>query len=205
MTTFLLIRHGDTDVIGRTLAGRMPGIYLNSRGEERARLLAERLAPVPMGVVCCSPLERTHKTAEIIAGPHGLPVQVCEGLLEVEPGAWTGKAFFELDQDPRWKQYNSFRCGIRPPGPGGELMVEVQSRMIAEVERLRHEHPDGIIALVSHGDPIKTVVAHYVGIPLDLSPRIEVSPASLSVIHIDDYGARILCINQTADLLKFWE
>ena len=39
----LLIRHGSTDLLGRVLYGRMPGIHLNAEGEVQARNVAEAL------------------------------------------------------------------------------------------------------------------------------------------------------------------
>lgn len=200
MAVFLLIRHGNTDLVGKTIPGRMAGVHINEEGREQVEGLARRLAGIPVNVICSSPLERTRETASIIARLHGKEVRICPGLNEVDAGDWTGCDINELDKLDEWKKYNIFRSGTRIPGPGGELMVEVQARVVAELEKLREEFPRGLIAAVSHGDPIKTAIAHYAGISLDLLLRIEVSPASLSMIEVHDYGARILCLNQTAEL-----
>jgi probable phosphoglycerate mutase len=79
-------------------------------------------------------------------------------------------------------------------------MCEVQTRVVAELERIRKRYPDDTIAIVSHGDPIRAVIAYYAGIPLDLFLRVEIGPASVSVIAIDDYGPRILLLNDTGAL-----
>ena len=42
---------------------------------------------------------------------------------------------------------------------------------------------------------IKAAIAYYLGIPLDLFQRIEVSPGSVSVVEVYDETARILMVN----------
>jgi probable phosphoglycerate mutase len=202
MAVFLLIRHGHNDSIGRTLVGRSAGVRLNGLGNAQAEALAERLAAVRLDAVYSSPLERARETAAPIARRQGLAVGICEGIQEIDFGAWAGKSFADLEPDPRWRQFNTFRSGTRVPG--GELMVEVQTRMVGEMERLRQELPAGRFALVSHGDPIKSALFHYAGVPLDLILRFEISLASVSIVDIRDTGPRILCINHSgSDLPPF--
>jgi probable phosphoglycerate mutase len=121
--------------------------------------------------------------------------------MEVEIGAWTGMKFEPLANDPLWRFYNAFRSGTRPPG--GELMVEVQQRMVTGIERLRTENPHGTLAVISHADPIKTVLAHYAGIPLDFFLRLEISLVSVSILKIGDYGPKVLCVNCPGEIPEF--
>ena len=79
-------------------------------------------------------------------------------------------------------------------------MLEVQVRAILALEEIRRQHTDQVVALVSHGDVIKAAVAYYLGTPLDLFQRIEISPASISVLAIYDWGARVIRLNDTGDL-----
>jgi probable phosphoglycerate mutase len=76
-------------------------------------------------------------------------------------------------------------------------MLEAQARMVAELERIRESHPDGVVAVFSHSDIIRAAVLHYAGMPLDLFERIEIQPASVSVIELGDAGPRILKLNET--------
>lgn len=193
MSVFLLIRHGHNDSIGRYIVGRGPGVSLNRTGQDQADSLAGRLAGAGITHIYSSPLERARETAAPLARRLGLEVTIEEDLHEIEFGRWTGVPFAELEKERRWRFFNTFRSGTRTPG--GELMVEVQARMVAAVERLREQHPKGVIALVSHGDPIKTVVAHYAGLPLDFILRLEISLSSVSAIRITDHGPKILCVN----------
>jgi probable phosphoglycerate mutase len=42
---------------------------------------------------------------------------------------------------------------------------------------------------------IKAAIAYYLGVPLDLFQRIEISPGSVSVVEVYDETARILLVN----------
>lgn len=198
MTRFLLIRHGMTDLVDRAVAGWTLGVHLNDKGRAQAARLAERLAGAPIKAIYSSPLERSRETAEPISRELGLEIQLAEEIGEVVLGEWNGRELSELNNDPLWRQFNALRSLTR--APGGEMQLETQARMIAALERLRERHPDQTIAVVSHGDVIKSAIAHYAGIPLDLFHRIEISVASVSVVEVGDHGPRIVCVNQTGDL-----
>jgi len=195
MTTFFLIRHGLNDSIGNWIAGRMAGVHLNSEGRVQAEKLADHLARLPIVAVYTSPMERARETAEPIARKLGLEVQVCIGINEIDCGIWTGKRFDELKDQVRWKRYNRLRSGSRIPN--GELMLEAQTRAVQALEELCGRHPDQSVALISHGDVIRAVIAYFAGIPLDLFTRIEVSCASVSVIELDGQDPRIWSVNQS--------
>lgn len=197
MTTFFLIRHAANDMTERRIAGRMPGVHLNAEGLAQAGRLAERLAKTPLSAIYSSPLERTRETAAPIAERLGIPVRLCDDISEIDYGEWTGLEFRKLAELDRWRQYNLFRSGTRIPQ--GELMLEAQMRTVIAMEHLRRLHAGESIALVTHGDIIKAALAHYAGIPLDLFQRIEVSCASVSVVAVEDWGARILKVNDTGE------
>jgi probable phosphoglycerate mutase len=197
MTTFLLIRHAAPELVADTLAGRLPGIHLSTQGQRQAVRLAERLATLPIEAIYCSPLERALQTAQPLAEYLHLDVLCCDAFADIEYGEWSGKHFDDLNADPRWRQWNEFRSSS--PLPGGGLMLEVQVRAILALEEIRRQHADQVVAVVSHCDVIRAVIAHYLGTPLDLFQRIEISPASLSVLAIYDWGARIIRLNDTDD------
>jgi probable phosphoglycerate mutase len=197
MTTFLLIRHALCDPVGHSIAGRHPGVHLNSTGMRQARSLAERLAGLPLAALYSSPLERAVETAEPIGEILSLPVQTAEGVNEIDFGEWTGKSLAELDQVPAWRAFNSFRSGTRIPG--GENMAEVLGRSLREMDRLRRLHggSNSLVAVVSHGDVLRVLVAHTLGMAPDLMQRLELSPASVTLVDMDDQGARLLLLNST--------
>lgn len=114
-----------------------------------------------------------------------------DDLGEMRFGQWEGRTFEELEQDSLWRQFNTERSTVRPPG--GELMIETQARMVRAIAGLREHHPDETLVIVSHADPLRALVAHCMGIPLDLLLRFEISPAAITVL---DFPV-IRCLNYT--------
>lgn len=197
-TTFYLIRHAAHGLLGHKMAGCMSGVCLSDMGQAQAAQLAERLASVPLAVIYSSPLERAQETAAPIAARLGLPVQICPPIMEINYGDWTGLTLDELHARPDWKPYNQFRSGSRIPG--GEMMLEAQTRTVAQMQSLCLQHPNEHIALVSHADIIKGALAYYLGMPLDLFLRLEISPASVSILTLNEFGPRVLRVNDTGNL-----
>ncbi len=195
MTIFLLIRHAVHLLGSETIVGRTPDVHLSPRGLEQAQQLAARLAPVPIHALYSSPITRAQETAQALAAQFGLPVQICDDIQEINYGDWTGRTLEELRPLKQWQHWNSFRSGTRIPS--GESMLEIQARVVSCMQRLREQHPNEVVALVSHGDIIKAAVAYCLGVPLDMFQRIEISPASVSIVGLADYGASVLCVNST--------
>jgi len=198
LTTFLLLRHAAHTLAGDVLAGHTPGVHLSRQGQQQAQQLVARLAALPIAAIYSSPLERTMQTAQALASRLNLPVQASASFAEIDFGEWSGKRFDELAGDPRWQAWNSFRSSA--PLPNGGLMLEVQWRAVAALQSLCRQYPDQLVAIVSHADVIKAVIAHYLGLHLDLFQRIEISPASASVITVDEWGARLIRLNDTGEL-----
>jgi probable phosphomutase (TIGR03848 family) len=182
VTDVLLIRHGLCDVVGSAIAGRSVGVHLNAAGVRQARELARRLGRLPIGAVYSSPLERARETAAPLAERLGLRVELSPELEELDFGAWTGRTIDSLAGDPHWHRFNTERGTTRIPG--GETMGEVVARASGGLARIAADHPDGAVAVVSHGDVIRALVAHYAGLPLDHMLRLEVSPASVSAVRL---------------------
>ncbi|MDR3556314.1 MAG: histidine phosphatase family protein [Syntrophobacteraceae bacterium] len=201
MCIILLIRHGSNPAVGKRATGRMPGIHLDEQGKVEAEGLVERLSAMNVEAIVSSPMERTVETAQPLAVSLGLEIEKREEFSEIEIGDWSGREFEELLEDPLWQRYNVFRTGTRPPG--GELMVEVQQRMVTGIEKIRGKYPAGVVAIFSHADPIKAALAHYTGIPLDFVTRLEISLVSVSIISIDNFGPRLLCMNSKGELPRF--
>ena len=155
MTTILLARHGETDW---NREGRFQGWAdppLNEAGREQARALAERLRDMPFDAVYSSDLRRARETAEIVAGPHGVPVVVDRGLREIDVGSWSGLTRVEIEE--------------RFPGADdhdGETRADHLARVLATVERIARTHHGERILIVSHGGSLRTLRRHCVGEPV---------------------------------------
>jgi probable phosphomutase (TIGR03848 family) len=201
-TIVLLIRHGENDWVGTDrLAGRTPGVHLNEKGRTQATRLAELLSNQPITAVYSSPLERCQQTAEPLAAALNVPVQLEEGLLEVDYGEWRGANLKDLAKLPEWKQVQHYPSTFR--FPQGESLREVQGRAVAAIERIRVHHPDQVIALFSHGDVIRTTLAHYLGTPLDLFQRIIINTAAISVVSFVGDAPAVLGVNYLSELPRF--
>ncbi len=201
-TQLLLIRHGLTDWVGHRLPGWTPGIHLSEKGRQQAEALAQRLVSLTIEAIYASPLERTVETAEAIAAPHGLSVQLREELGELRIGEWTGQAIEDLAKKEEWLAIQFYPSGANIPG--GETMHEMQARVVAELDAIRKAHPGATVAVVSHADVIKAAVAHYIGLHLDLFQRLVVYPASLTAFRFSKFGPRLVLFNDsgTIDVLR---
>lgn len=199
-TTVLLVRHATNDWVdsGR-LAGRTPGVHLNRQGKAQAKALAQRLAKGmarrPQAIYS-SPLERAQETADAIARPFQLDTQISEGIDEADFGDWTGQKLEKLAREPEWRLVQA-----RPSSvgfPNGESIRQMQSRAVDAVERLVAKHVGETIILVTHADIVKAVVAHYLGLHLDLFQRLVISPASISTLSFTCMGGLVTTFNDTA-------
>jgi len=74
-----------------------------------------------------------------------------------------------------WKQVMMQPANVR--FPDGETLLETQSRVIAAVERMHGTHRGQVVAAFSHGDAIRSVICHFVGLHLGLLQRLVLHPA----------------------------
>jgi probable phosphoglycerate mutase len=195
MTTILLIRHATTDAVGKFLAGRMEGVSLNTEGKTEAQTLARRLAHLKLAAIYSSPLERAIETAAPLADVLQLTTTISDDFLELDMGDWTNKTYSEIKEDARFGHFNTYRSGTKIPG--GETMLNAQMRIVTGLQKLYKQHSNETVAVVSHADMIKAAVTYFAGIHLDLFHRIEISPASVSIIQMFEETARITLVNDT--------
>jgi broad specificity phosphatase PhoE len=193
--TVLLIRHAAHVDLNRRLSGRRQGVSLSEAGRAQADVLGRHLARRDITRVECSPLERTWDTAAIIAQRCGLSAPVAtDALIEVDFGDWTGRAFDSFAEDPQWDAWNVRRGSATVPG--GESMATAQGRIVDHLQAVAAAAGGETIAMVSHADMIRAAVAHVLGLPLDHLLRFDIDPASVTAVRIEDWGARLLSLNE---------
>jgi probable phosphomutase (TIGR03848 family) len=201
MATVILLRHGRTSAnASGTLAGRTRGVHLDDLGREQAERAARRLAVVPLADLVSSPLERCRETARAVAtAQDGSPrVHTDKGLTECDYGEWQGRPLKDLAKLALWKTVQAQPSAVT--FPDGESMIQMQARAVGAVRRrdaaIAAEHGDGAVwVAVSHGDVIKSLLADALGMHLDLFQRIQVDPASISVIRYTDARPYVLASN----------
>jgi probable phosphomutase (TIGR03848 family) len=185
VTTVLLLRHGrSTANAGGVLAGWTPDVHLHEDGQRQAGSLAERLAKVPLKAVVSSPLDRCRETVAPLLESRGLELTIDDRFGEVKYGDWTGVELKKLAKDPLWSVVQNHPSGMTFPGDDGESMAGMQHRAVEAVRDWNKTLGDDATYLVcSHGDVIKAIVADALGMHLDSFQRINVDPASLTVIR----------------------
>ena len=203
ITRLFIARHGET------LANREYRFIgsrddpLSEHGRVQAEQLAETLAGFPITAVYSSPMQRAYSTAMPIAERHSLSVQRFDALRESSFGIWEGMNRAEvLARSPEDAQL-FYQWGLDPTlaPPGGESLVAMQQRVCSGVEQLALAHPDQSIILVSHVGPIKALMCAALGVPLSISPRIFLDPATISVVDWRDRSyATVRLVNSHAHL-----
>ncbi|MGO4782801.1 histidine phosphatase family protein [Cryobacterium sp. W22_MBD10_FK3] len=192
MATVLLVRHGRTTANATgLLAGRTAGVLLDQIGRDQAAVTGRRLAAVPLVGVVSSPLERCRETAQQIIDLQAgtVPTPIEDELSECDYGDWQGRTLTELSQEKLWSVVQTQPSAVT--FPNGEAMAAMQARSVAAIRRhdaafeATHGH-NAVWVAVSHGDIIKSILADALGMHLDLFQRINVGPASVSIVR---YGS----------------
>jgi probable phosphomutase (TIGR03848 family) len=186
----LLLRHGhSTANADGVLAGWTPGVGLTDTGREQAARVAERLGPLTIARAVSSPLQRCAETAALALAGH--EVATDERLGECHYGAWTGRKLAEAAKDDLWRVVQDDPTTATFPAHDtfrSESLGDMAARVVgavraldAEVEAEHGTH--AVWVAVSHGDPIKAVVAEAVGAGLAGLQRVRVDPGSLTAVQ----------------------
>ena len=198
-----LVRHGLTDDVGHRLAGLLPDCHLNADGREQAERLSRRFEGVRLAAIHTSPLERALETARPLAARHALEPIVNEALVELHMGEWTGRTLDEARRDERFRRFNDLRSLMAPPG--GESMLALASRFTAALLELAEGGAGdaGDVVVVSHGDPIRVALLHLLGMPFDHLHRLEIAPASATLVELDrERPPRLLALGIVGSLAE---
>ncbi len=196
MPLLLLIRHGENDYVKTgKMAGRLPGVHLNERGQKQAQALGEALKDVPITAVYSSPLERAMETATPIANARNLKIIQNPDLMDTNVGKWQGKSLAVLRLTKAWKIVQS--APSRFQFPEGESFLDLQRRIANVLEGVvkKHNKPKDIVAVVFHADPIKLAVSHFLGLPLDHFQKLGCDTGSLTALHAGEMGAHLIKLN----------
>jgi broad specificity phosphatase PhoE/ribonuclease HI len=200
-TTTLLLRHGQTPLSAeRRFAGRAD-IPLTDTGRRQAAAAAARLAARGgIDVIVTSPLQRTRRTAEVVAEATGAPLVVEDDLVETDFGKWEGLSFAEAGaQDP--DHLKAWLGGADVAPPDGESFAAAGRRVLGALDRLLAAYPEQTVLVVSHVTPIKTLLCRALLAPPATLFRIHLDVASLcDVDWFADGPALVRSVNDTSHL-----
>jgi broad specificity phosphatase PhoE/ribonuclease HI len=185
-TTLVLVRHGVTDhTVAKLFSGGLASANpsLNDEGRAQARATGEWLAPLSgtFDALVSSPVRRTRETAEILAQFFDLAIEEEPGIAEMEFGTWDGMSFTEVHEKSP-DEMSSWLGDLESAPHGGESFRAVEKRVLEGRDRIVASYAEQTVVAVSHVTPIKTLVADALGAPLDAVYRMELAPASVTVI-----------------------
>ncbi|MBU8921982.1 MAG: histidine phosphatase family protein [Bacteroidales bacterium] len=191
-----MIRHGRTDWNrDRRIMGREP-LPLNEEGRGMVESLASFLKPDGIGTIYSGTLARTVETSDLLAREWGAQVLPESMLDESAYENWVGRRYSELKDDPDFILYNE--TPSKSKFSADEGMLDIQSRAVKAVDRIlgENEGAGGRVALVSHSDVIKPVIAHYLGMDIDAMHRLGIANASVTLLDTKGpAGSRIRYMN----------
>ncbi len=200
LSGIILVRHGETAWNAQRRVMGDSDIALSEVGQGQAAAAAVLLRDLKPSRIVSSPLARALQTAAIIGAELGIGCETDTDLEEVRYGDWSGKTYAEIAGDPRFERLLKDPEGARTPG--GETIREVQERGLRAIERLS----DGTTTLVvSHGDILRTIVAHYLCVPLRRFRRIRIDNCGISAVALADGGKpEVMFVNLLADAARAW-
>src|SRR5205085_8476693 len=79
---------------------------------------------------------------------------------------------------PQWQVWNLQRDTARPPR--GESMRELQRRVVDRLYHVAKTYGGEEVVIVSHAEPIRAAVLHYLQLSLDDFLSVQIAPASVT-------------------------
>lgn len=185
MTTFLIIRHGETDW---NVAGRLQGWRdspLTAAGRAQAAAVASRLAGETLDALVASDLGRTRATAAPLAAERGLEIAPDPRLRERCYGVLEGLTWAEIEQ----RHAEAYRRLVARDQdyavPDGESGLQFRDRVFDAFERLAALHGDARVAVITHGGVLGIVYRRAHGIALEMPRTFSVPNAALNRVRIE--------------------
>ena len=192
MLKLYLVRHGETAWNQFYRYQGHTDVPLSETGFKQAQLVACRLIAKPLTAVYASDLSRAQQTAEIIAAGHGLTVTADPALREVNYGLWEGLTLAEINA-----QYPGLRDKwLTDPEnmavPGGESLGAVRDRAVAFIEKIRQQHPDGTVVIVTHGGLIAMLLLTYLNEDVNFLRKFFARNTNVSRIDFAETEVRVV-------------
>jgi broad specificity phosphatase PhoE len=185
VTTFILVRHGETEWNRQEIFRGRIDIDLNDTGRRQAELLAKHLSKAKLDAVYSSPLKRATETAERIAHYQELEVQIASGLIDFDYGEWQGlpKEAVKTKYPELYTQWleNPHQVKI----PAGESLDNVTERALITVNEAIARYP-GTVVLVSHRVVNKVLICALLGLDNSRFWHIKQDTASMTTFTYEN-------------------
>lgn len=149
----------------------------------RAAAAAIRV-PWALDAVVSSPRRRALETAAPLATAHGVDVTVDDRLRELDFGDLEGLTYEECERTRPELYRRWMEAPTTVEFPGGESYALLRRRVLDLVAELRLR--GGVVAAVTHGGPIRAVVAASLRIPDDAIFRIAQDYGAMTVVDLGE-------------------
>lgn len=172
---------------------------LTDRGRRQARALVPLLRTFKIDGLAASSLKRARQTGQILSATLGMKMTTDSRLNEISFGEWEGRTAEELIR----RKDTAFRLlcrGRHRTPPGGETLASFRRRVAAFLKDLLKQHPQGTVALVSHGGTIKMMLCEILRIPFPSFWAFPMEPATLMVADLHRHLAKWVCVKLTGPL-----
>jgi broad specificity phosphatase PhoE len=181
-----VVRHGETDWSRERRFAGWRDVPLSEAGRRQCEAVAQALASTRVTAVSGSPLERARLSAEIIAKPHHLAVEVEPDFREMGFGQWEGLTRGEVAaRFPReWEVWSA--APERFAAPAGEALPAVAERVARGLGRLRGAHEGGSVILVTHAIVARLIVLAALGLEPARLWTVDAAPAGISELEYRD-------------------
>lgn len=151
--TLYLVRHGENLAnLTKEFSYKLVDYSLTPKGVLQAQQTAEFFKDRHIDEIYSSPLKRAKETAEIIAGPHRLPVNIREEFREVNVGDLEGQP----PSAENWALHNRilaewYAGNMAATFPGGESLTTLIQRMRSGLRAITHNKMHKQMLIVGHG------------------------------------------------------
>lgn len=200
VTRVFMVRHGATVLSAEDRFAGVTDVDLSDEGREQTRRLAERLSHEKITAIYASPLGRTMETAQILAGPHKLKVQIRENLREISHGHWEELTRHEVDErfPGEAEEWEKDPYTFAPEG--GESGLMVIARALPALIDLVRKHAGECFLVVSHKATIRLLLSSLLGFdPRRYRDNLDQKPAALNIVDFcDPSRARLMLFNDTS-------
>lgn len=201
MTRIILVRHGQTEWNRVERYRGRADVPLDETGLAQAAATGRRIAAEwQPAAVYSSPLSRAVKTAEAIAGHFGLPVQVHDGLADIDYGEWQGLTPDEARE--RWPRVaNAWRNAPQVARiPGGETLDDLRDRAMEAVRELAARHAGQTIVLVAHTVVNRVILLAVLGLGNGRFWRLRQDTCAINVFEAEGDTFVLALLNDTCHL-----
>ncbi len=192
----IFLRHAQAENnTKRILAGRTEGVSLTKTGIEQAEQISEYLKPLDISAIYSSPIERAKHTAEIVTKNSAIDVELDDRLTEIDMGKFT-----RMNYDDMFAKYGNIFLKFYENDPviaehEVETFPNVQKRILDMVDHVIKKHNNENVILVTHMDPIKSMLANV----MDLKPKtlfeLIIANASFTILTEQERKFSLSAIN----------